>query len=66
MLTARARVALGQHLLAHRDQRLDLGLRRCAFGLDRQLREQLVERLLELPFGAVVGQVGDRLARKIA
>ena len=47
---------------AHRDQRLDLGLRGRALGLDLQLREQLVEHLLELPFGAIVGEVGDRLA----
>ena len=55
-------VALAQHLLAHPDQRFDFGLRSPAFGLDLELREQLVERILELAFGAVVGEVGDRLA----
>ena len=33
-LTARVGIALGQDLLAHRDQRLDLGLGRRAFALD--------------------------------
>ena len=55
-------VALAQHLLAHRDQRLDLGLAAPRLGLDLQLREQLVERLLDLPLAAIIGEIGDRLA----
>ena len=56
-------VALAQNLFAHRQQRLDLGLRRrLALAFDFQLREQLVERLGQLTFGSVIGQVGDRLA----
>ena len=43
MFAARSRVALGQHLLAHRDQRLDLGLALLRLALDRQLGEDLVE-----------------------
>ena len=42
--SARARVAFGEHLLAHRDQRLDLGRQVLRLALDRQLAEQLVER----------------------
>ena len=33
-----------------------------AFGADLELAEQLVERALQLRFGAVIGEVGDRLA----
>ena len=36
--------------------------RSCAFALDRQLGEQLVEDSLQLRLGAVIGEVGDRLA----
>ena len=52
-------------MFAHRDQRLDLRLRRRALGLDLELCQQLVEGFLELPFGAVVGKVGDRLANGV-
>ena len=37
-------IALAEHLLAHRDQRLDLGLELLRLALDRQLGEDLVER----------------------
>ena len=55
-------IAFGQHLLAHRDQRLDLGLELLRLALDRQLGEDLVERAGQLAFGPRRGQVGDRLA----
>ena len=56
------RVAFAQHLLAHRDQRLDLGLERLRLALHRQLGEDLVERAGQLAFGPRRGKVGDRLA----
>ena len=59
------RIAIGQHLLAHGDELVDLlgGLRRLVTAcLDRKLGEDLVERLLQLRFAAGIGQVGDRLA----
>ena len=43
MLRRALGVAAGQHLLAHRDQRLDLGLELLRLALDRQLLEDLVE-----------------------
>jgi hypothetical protein len=56
------RIALAQHLLAHCDQRFDLGLRSGAFRFYLELCEQLVERPRQLAFGAVAGEVGDGLA----
>ena len=55
-------VAFGQDLLAHRHQRLDVGLRRRAAPSPiLQLGQQLVEHALELGLGAIAGDVGDRL-----
>ena len=56
------RIAFGEHLLAHLDQRLDLGFLGLRLALDRQLGEELVERLLDRLGRAVSGHVGDRLA----
>ena len=55
-------VALGQHLLAHRDQRREFGLGVAGLALDRQLREQLIEHRLHLRFGPRAGQIGGELA----
>ena len=55
-------VALGEHLLAHRDQRLDLRGEVLRGSLDGQLAEQLVEHALQLRLGAICGEVGDGLA----
>jgi hypothetical protein len=56
------RVTVLQHLLAHRDQRLELRLLRGNVRLDRQLLQQLVERGAQLRFGTVWRQVRGQLA----
>ncbi len=55
-------IAIGQHLLGHREQQLDFGLLRLRLALDRELGQDLVERAGQLAFGARAGEVGDRLA----
>ncbi len=55
-------IAFVQHLLAHGQQRLDLGLRNRALRLDLQLGKQLVEHLLDLSFGPIIGEIRDGLA----
>ena len=56
-------IARVEHFLAHRHQRPDLGLRRCAgVAADAELGQQLVDDARQLAFAAIAGQVGDRLA----
>ena len=56
------RVALGEHFLAHRNDRLDLRGKVLRRSLDGQLAKQLVDHALELGLGAILGEVGDGLA----